>query len=334
MLMKDSRSSSQHDKSFQRFRYAVAISVGSVMVIMATMLVFHPLAMIEQFDNQQKFSLLESQVCDNTVTTHENSSKIVILTFDDSRKSQYQYAEPILQKCGFKATFFTVCNFVGQDNTRMTWSDITALQNQGNDIESHTMNHYDLIHLSMADLDYEVGQSQKCLLSHNVTSTIFASPYGDGAGNKTIIDTVTKYYLLGREGYAPLMYLHCDGWNTFAPQTDCRTYSDSGQPNFASRYSIRAWDHNYYDIYFNHNNTRTFSEFVTEVNRESQFNANETVRAIPIIVYHDVGFNENQYNTDPDLFAKEMDYLSQNGFRVVTMADLGYDAKNNYLYVK
>lgn len=332
--MKDSEFSSRRDKSFKRFRYAMAISVGGTIVMMVGLLAFHPLAMIEQYDNQQKFSSLEYHVCDNTTAVPENSSKIVILTFDDSRKSQYLYAEPILQKCGFKATFFTVCNFIGQDNTRMTWDDIAALQNQGNDIESHTMNHYDLIHLSMADLDYEVSQSQKCLLSHNVTSTIFASPYGDGAGNKTIIDTVAKYYSLGREGYAALMYLHCDGWKTFTPQTDCRTYSDSGQPNFASRYSIRAWDHNYYDIYFNHNNTRTFDEFVTEVNGETRFNANETIRAIPIIVYHDVGFNENQYNTDPDLFAKEMNYLSQNGFRVVTMADLGYDAKNNYLYVK
>jgi peptidoglycan/xylan/chitin deacetylase (PgdA/CDA1 family) len=334
MLMKDNRFSSQHEKSFERFRYVMAISVGVVIVMMVALLVFHPLAIIEQYATQQEFSLLEDQTCNNNATVPENSSKVVILTFDDSRKSQYLYAEPILQKCGFKATFFTVCNFIGQDNTRMTWNDITELQNQGNDIESHTMNHYDLIHLSMADLDYEVGQSQKCLQSHNITSTIFASPYGDGEGNKTIIDTVAKYYSLGREGYAPLMYLHCDGWKTFTHQTDCRTYSNDGQLNFASRYSIRAWDHNYYDIYFNHNNTRTFNEFITEVNGGTQFNVNGTIRAIPIIVYHDVGFNENQYNTDPDLFAKEMNYLSQNGFRVVTMADLGYDTKSNYLYVK
>jgi peptidoglycan/xylan/chitin deacetylase (PgdA/CDA1 family) len=216
----------------------------------------------------------------------------------------------------------------------MTWNDIATLQSQGNDIESHTMNHYDLVHLSMADLDYEIGQSQKCLLSHNVASKIFASPYGNGADNKTIIDTVAKYYSLGREGYAPLMYLHCNIWNVSIHQTDCKTYSDNDQPNFVSRYSIRAWDHNYYDIYYSHNSTRTFGEFVTEVNRGTQYNTNGTIGAIPILVYHDVGFNENQYNTDPDLFAKEMNYLSQNGFRVVTMADLGYDEKNNYLYVK
>ncbi|MGI0046822.1 MAG: polysaccharide deacetylase family protein [Nitrosotalea sp.] len=330
--MKGSKFSQQRDKSFERFRYVMAGSLGTGIIIMIVLFVFHPLDVIEQYATQQSFSAMEAQIC-NTQPVSENNSKIVILTFDDSRKSQSQYAEPILQKCGFKATFFTVCNFIGQDSTRMTWDDIATLQSQGNDIESHTMNHYDLIHLSMADLDYEVGQSQKCLLEHHVNSTIFASPYGDGAGNKTIIDTVSKYYMLGREGYAPLMYLHCDEWKTFTHQTDCRTYSDDGQPNFASRYSIRAWDHNYYDIYFNHNDTRTFSEFVNEVNAEAKFNVNET-RAIPVIVYHDVSFNENQYNTDPDLFSKEMNYLSQNGFKVITMADLGYDTKSNHLYVK
>lgn len=331
--MKDKRFSSEHDRSFRRFRYAVISSIGVAAIIIAMIFVLHPLDMIEQFSTQQNFQAMEDQTCNVQPAVPVNNSKVVILTFDDSRKSQYQYAEPILQKCGFKATFFTVCNFVGQDSTRMTWDDIASLQSQGNDIESHSMNHYDLIHLSMADLDYEVGQSQRCLLQHNINSTIFASPYGDGEGNKTVIDTISKYYILGREGYAALMYLHCDGWKSFTSQTDCRTYAFNGQPNFASRYSIRAWDHNYYDIYFNHNDTRTFGEFVKEVNLEAKFNTDQ-VRAVPIIVYHDVGFNENLYNTDPGLFSKEMDYLYQNGFRVITMSDLGYDSKNNYLYLK
>jgi hypothetical protein len=34
------------------------------------------------------------------------------------------------------------------------------------------------------------------------------------------------------------------------------------------------------------------------------------------------------------LFDKEMKYLHDNGVRVITISDLGYDENRNYLYVK
>ena len=74
--------------------------------------------------------------------------------------------------------------------------------------------------------------------------------------------------------------------------------------------------------------------FVKEVNSQLQFNADGTVKAIPIIAYHNVGFVESDYNTDVGLFAKEMNYLHENGFRVLPMADLGYNQKDNILYIK
>ena len=40
------------------------------------------------------------------------------------------------------------------------------------------------------------------------------------------------------------------------------------------------------------------------------------------------------YATTIDLFEKEIKYLHDNGFKVLTMADLGYDEKSNYLYIK
>ena len=69
-----------------------------------------------------------------------NNTRSVILSFDDSTLGQYTIAKPILDKYGFKATFFTVCNYVGTNN-HMNWTQISTLHNQGHDIESHTMNH-------------------------------------------------------------------------------------------------------------------------------------------------------------------------------------------------
>jgi hypothetical protein len=39
-------------------------------------------------------------------------------------------------------------------------------------------------------------------------------------------------------------------------------------------------------------------------------------------------------STHVSLFAAEMKYLHDNGFKVLTMSDLGYDENKNYLYVK
>jgi peptidoglycan/xylan/chitin deacetylase (PgdA/CDA1 family) len=64
-----------------------------------------------------------------TQNSAKNSSKLIVLAFDDSNKSQFTLAKPILDKYDFKGSFFTVCNYVnngtqGKDKTRMTWQDI------------------------------------------------------------------------------------------------------------------------------------------------------------------------------------------------------------------
>ena len=40
-----------------------------------------------------------------------NTSKVVILTFGDTHKSQFITAKPILDKYGFKASFFITCSY-------------------------------------------------------------------------------------------------------------------------------------------------------------------------------------------------------------------------------
>ena len=90
-----------------------------------------------------------------------NNAKVVIINFDDSHKNQYTYVKPVLDKYGFKATFFEVCNWVeaGYHDKDMTttWKDIAALEQDGMDIKAHTMNHPHINgSLSLADLDYEI----------------------------------------------------------------------------------------------------------------------------------------------------------------------------------
>ena len=74
-------------------------------------------------------------------SNNSNSNKIVLLAFYDNPKSQFENAKPILDQYGFKATFFVVCNWLGQQQPdRMTWQDVAALQNDGQDIETGIFN--------------------------------------------------------------------------------------------------------------------------------------------------------------------------------------------------
>ena len=255
----------------------------------------------------------------------------------DTLKSQITTAKPILDKYGFKASFFITCDWVGLQRSkdpRMTWQDISSLQRDGQDIESKTMTHRDMSHLSAADLNFEVTQSKKCLSDHGINSTILATPHGDEWNNATIINEISKYYNLADNGFAPLMFLRCDGYRNQSSQTDCRTYSDNGKLTFANRYSIREWSHNAIDRKYKYNDPAIFQRFVQGVNSQQAYNKNGVMDAIPIIAYHDVDYGKAIDSTDTNLFDQEMKYLHDNGFRVIPMSDIGYNETTNYMYIK
>jgi peptidoglycan/xylan/chitin deacetylase (PgdA/CDA1 family) len=274
------------------------------------------------------------------INTGNNNNKVVILNFDDAYESQYTNAKPILDKYGYKATYYIVCNYVGNSG-RLTWEDITALKNEGYDIASHTMNHADLTKTSKKETEFEVGGSKQCLLDHGINTTSFAYPFNGASSEASVIDTVAKYYDIARTARSapePIMYLHCDGFKEESSQTDCRTYANDGEPNFANRYSIMGWSHDADRYKYSYDDSGMFNRFVEVVNSASMYNTDGTINAIPIVIWHRIdnsGEGDPQvYATTIDLFEKEIKYLHDNGFKVLTMADIGYDINSNYLYLK
>src|ERR1044072_9791609 len=69
--------------------------------------------------------------------------KLVVLTFDDSAKSHYTVARPILTKYKFGATFFITegFDFPTNKNDYMTWKEIAQLHQDGFEIGNHTLDH-------------------------------------------------------------------------------------------------------------------------------------------------------------------------------------------------
>jgi peptidoglycan/xylan/chitin deacetylase (PgdA/CDA1 family) len=305
-----------------------------------------------------------------------NNTKVVIVNFDDSHESEYTYGKPILDKYGFKATLFEVCNWVEagyhDKDVSTTWQNIGALQQDGMDVEPHTMNHPNLNNLSsQTDLNYEIGQSKQCLINHGFNPTIFAYPNGEGADNSTVVNTVAKYYNIARtDTKSALTFLHCDNGASGSSaingnneqqqqqqqqQIDCRTYFSNGTLTPSNRYSINSWAHKHIErdciansavmgtctvVRYEYNNDQMFHKFVAAVNSQNIYNKDGIVRAIPIIIYHtlvnypDLSYSNRPIDTTVNLFDAEMRYLYDNGFKVITMADLGYDENTKSLYIK
>jgi peptidoglycan/xylan/chitin deacetylase (PgdA/CDA1 family) len=283
---------------------------------------------IQQFDSQHE---LHAQPLSESGT----NGKVVILNFDDNRKSQFTQVKPILDKYGFKATFYVVCNYLDNKKGYMNWTELDTLYKEGHDIGSHTMDHASLSDSSKKSLEYQIGQSKECLQEHGINAISFAYPFDRGSDNKTVVNIVSKYYELARTASSPITFLDCDGWKDKSNQTDCRTYTKNGKLNYANKYSIRGWSHDLSRRENSYDDPALYDRFIQVVNSQSDYNKNGIIKAIPIIIYHKAGDKgSSDYNTNLDLFNKEMKYLHNGNFTVLTMADLAYNVKSNYVFVK
>lgn len=276
------------------------------------------------------------------ILSNGSSNKVVIINFDDGYKSQLIYAKPILDKYGFKASFFIVCSKVATQPLWLNWQDIALLKKDGMDIESHTMTHAHLNTLvkTPSQLTYEIAGSKQCLASHGYNATIFGYPNNLGSNIPSVINMVAKYYNVGRSGTDPLMFLNCSGYAK-DPQTDCRTFSTTNKITHANRYDIRSASFYHISSHHNLSPSQMFQVFLQIVNSQTPYNQNTKINAIPIIVYHnltnsiqDYGVPSHASSTTLDLFAQEMKYLHDNGFKVLTLKQLGYDTMNNIFYIK
>ena len=234
-----------------------------------------------------------------------NVEKLAIITFDDGEKGQIEYAKPILDKYGFPATFFIVCNFVserndGGDDTHMSWNDIRMLQDSGYEIGSHTMNHDNLDELSEEQAEKEVVDSKKCLENNGInTVKAFSYPFNGGYENEAIVSKIAEHYEIARTATDPLAFLDLEH----------------------GKYSIMGWsidsDRDDYP-----SDEDMLKRFVEVVESQSEHNANGQIKALPVLVYHNIDHESSEYTSSIDLFESEMKYLKENGFKVISLSDL------------
>ncbi len=218
------------------------------------------------------------------------SAPMVTVTFDDSIRTQYTNALPVLNKYGLHATFYAISGDIGVCDPNvssicyMTKTQLKALQTAGNEIGSHTVTHPDLTTLTLAQVTTELSKSQTDLQTWlGVPVTNLAAPYG--AVNESVLGIAKNYYVSHRGveiGYNSIdnydqMNLLVQDINSTTSVADVEGYIDHAK-------ATNTW---------------------------------------LILMYHDINTDPSVdpgYNTTPADFKTQMAYLSASGVAVKTMA--------------
>jgi len=276
--------------------------------------------------------------------------KFVILMFDRGYESIFSKAKPIMDNFGFKASIFIACDYIA-NGKGMTWNQVRQLSDDGYDIQSHGLEHTRLPELkSEKEVQSVISGGKECLQQNGFSPTVFQAPYNKGGEDPFIVDTIGKYFNLAFTGHSELMFLNCDGWENFGYDeenyhgtTDCGPYFSDGTPTPTNRFAMKEWSHDRAHYKINNNMNKDphgidvsyslYLEFVRVINSQIKFNEPGNINAIPIVGYHEVT-KDDDVGTSPELFYLEMQYLSDNGFKVITLDDLGYDNHQEWFYIK
>lgn len=259
----------------------------------------------------------------STDESEQDGKKLAIITFDDGKKGQMTYAKPILDGYGFPATFSIICNNVSQ-NGHLNWNEIIQLQKDGYDIASHSMNHIKLENVPVEVSEYEISKSKECLLEHGVSEVrIFTYPKNGGSDDPLILRQVSNDYDLARTGNDPLEFLECKWDNSTSSASKIINCSHLGKDaKEDGRYSVVGWSHDAEREEKGYDDNQMLQKFIQVVESQSKYNQGNEIKAIPIIIYHDIDKKSGFYTTSVELFKAEMKYLYDNDFIVIRLLDL------------
>ncbi|MFA4960364.1 MAG: polysaccharide deacetylase family protein [Candidatus Pacearchaeota archaeon] len=125
------------------------------------------------------------------------------LTFDDSKKSVYTNAYPILNKYEYTAGIGVVTKRAYFNNDYfLNWTDLHVLYDSGWGILSHSESHFSATDSTKETIEFELNKSkqeiEKNFLSYSVEGFIY--PYGD-IYNPDVLDLVKIFYNFGEVSY-------------------------------------------------------------------------------------------------------------------------------------
>jgi hypothetical protein len=224
----------------------------------------------------------------------------------------------------------------------MNWNNIQILEQEGHEIGSHSMNHKRLSKLSEEEMKYEIIQSKRCLQENGFNVTSFSFPYNDGDNNKNILKIIADNYYIARTASEPLMLFQCRSENVeddddkYENQCHHQYSTENNENELQSdfkRYTLTGLSHEAYKKSGGYSDEEMFEQFIEIVESQTKYNTENSINAIPILIYHSVDYSGDDYSINPDLFEKEMEYLFENGYKIFQMKDIVYNNEEG-LHIK
>lgn len=110
----------------------------------------------------------------------QSHTTVVSLTFDDAYEDQWRYAVPLLRSHHMNGTFYVItADSDGPYPCCMSWAQLRALQSEGDDVGSHTIDHPNLTKINAVRIRQEVCGSRQDMLKNGIRDPrSFAYPFG------------------------------------------------------------------------------------------------------------------------------------------------------------
>jgi peptidoglycan/xylan/chitin deacetylase (PgdA/CDA1 family) len=111
--------------------------------------------------------------------------KSILISFDDTRVDHYLSAAPVLEKYGFRGTFFIMTVSIGKPGY-MTKAQIKELSDRGHAIELHTWDHQDLRKIAEDQWKIQIDRP-KALLEEITGKPVTSLAYPFGLWNSAVV---------------------------------------------------------------------------------------------------------------------------------------------------
>lgn len=103
--------------------------------------------------------------------------RLVVLTFDDGKKSNATFVAPLLSRHGFGATFFITEGLEFADKSRyMDWAEIKGLHDAGFEIGNHHGSHVDVTTQSGDEFVRDLEQVERSCAAHGIDMPVSTGP--------------------------------------------------------------------------------------------------------------------------------------------------------------
>ena len=128
-------------------------------------------------------NFFSTDLAGNTEVVNSQSvqiSTVVTLGFDDAYQNQWRYAVPLLRSHNMNVTWYPITSDSDVPfDCCMSWAQLATLQNQGDDVGSHTIDHPDLTTLTPDQITQEVCGSRQDMIANGIHDPVsFAYPFG------------------------------------------------------------------------------------------------------------------------------------------------------------